>query len=125
MSLPTADNQRSNPYQDVSPPPRFDPSRSSQGDFQSLFEVAAARLGMGRQFRAIKICHDAGLILQRLLPEHSGQYRITSFKDGVLTITSGNSSLSQKIQMQAHLLQSELNTAAGTPVIDRVKLKNA
>ncbi len=95
-----------------------------QGQFQSLFEIAAARLGMGREFKAIKVCHDAGQIMQKILPEFTGQYRVASYRDGVLTITSGNPGLLQKLQTQSHHLQEGLNTAAGSRIVERIKLKN-
>jgi hypothetical protein len=95
-----------------------------QGQFQSLFEVAAARLGMGREFKAIKVCHDAGKILETLLPGFAGQYRVSTFRDGILTVSSNNPALLQKLQMQSHHLLEELKRISGEN-IERIRMKNS
>jgi hypothetical protein len=99
------------------------PRAPQEGQFQSLFEVAAARLGMGREFKAIKVCHDAGKILDTLLPGFAGQYKVASFRDGVLTVASDNPALLQKIQMSAHHLLQDLNKGKNGLPVTKVKTR--
>jgi len=118
MQLPEANNQPND-----FPADGAARSRRPQGDFQSLFEVAAKRLGMGREFRAIKVCHTARGVLEKMLPEFTGQYRIGSFQEGVLNISTGNPALGQKIQMFAHQLLAEVNAREGANTVKKVRTK--
>jgi hypothetical protein len=92
-------------------------------DFQSLFEIAANRMGIGTEFHAIKICHDARKYLDKCFPDYQQEYRVASFKTGCLTITTKNPAVSQQIQIKSHMLQQELNQTLGENTITKVRVK--
>jgi hypothetical protein len=96
-----------------------------QGEFQSLFELTARRLGMDRQFQAIRICHSADLILKKLLPDSTEQFRVAHYRGGILTIQANNPALLQKIHICSHLLLEQLQALPEGKQLRRIRTKIA
>lgn len=100
-------------------------TNNKKGNFQSLFEIAANRMGIGTEFHAIKVCHDATKILNNWLPEFTQDYRVASLRKGCLTIKTQSSVISQQLQIKAHLLQEELNKKNGQKTVTKVRIKTS
>lgn len=99
-------------------------SKENNPGFQKLIEVAANHLGMGTEFQAIRICHEARKIMDKLVPGFSGQYKVKSFRDGVLNITTDNSAVAQKIQIFSHLLLEELQATVDGKLVKKIRARN-
>ena len=94
-----------------------------QGEFQSLCELAAHRFGMDRQFQAIRVCHRADVILKNLLPDCAGQFRVASYREGVLTVRAANPALLQKLHIHSHQLLEQLQALPEGKQLKRVRTK--
>jgi O-antigen ligase len=61
------------------------------GSFQSLFELAANRFGIGTQVKAIRVCNEARKVVAQLLPEHPTSLEVISFKNATLNLRADSS----------------------------------
>lgn len=104
------------------PPQRRTPQNSS---FQSLFELAANRLGIGTEVKSIRICHEARKILAELLPGHGTDLEVISFQNGSLNLRASSSPLRQKLFTKKHLLQDALNHALGAKTVSKISIRTA
>ena len=91
------------------------PAKNS--DFHHLVEVAAARLGLNRQFKGIKVCQAARHILAELLPQNSQSFQVISFQDGILKISASSAPAKQALFMKQHQLLEQLSAKTSETVI--------
>ncbi len=105
------------------PTPRSARSAAGESDFQSLFELAANKLGVGTEMTAIRICHQAGQVLSKLFPDQSNNFKVISYKTGVLIISASSAPARQRLFTKQHLLQKELNQALKTPKIQKIIIR--
>jgi hypothetical protein len=103
----------------------FKQTRSPQNsDFAHLLEVAAARFGVGREFRAIRICQEFRVVLPQIISnaEPSEVFPI-SFKAKTLTIAVTNSAWAQKITMHKEQLLQQINQRLGEELISKITVR--
>ena len=97
----------------------FKQKRPAQNsDFHHLVEIAAARLGLNREFKGIKVCQAARHILAELLPQNSQSFQVISFQDSVLKISASSAPAKQSLFMKQHQLLEMLSAKTGEKVTD-------
>lgn len=101
--------------------PSYEEPRS--GSFQSLFELAANRFGIGTQVKAIRVCNEARKVVAELLPEHPTSLEVISFKNATLNLRADSSALRQKLFTKKHLLQEALNQSFGAQTIEKITIR--
>ncbi|MCC6643851.1 DUF721 domain-containing protein [Candidatus Peregrinibacteria bacterium] len=92
-------------------------------NFQQLIEIAAAKLGMNREFKAIKVCQAARQSLAALFPSQSQNYQVQSFQNGILKITANSAPAMQQLFTRQHQLIEELSQKTGEK-ISQIKITN-
>lgn len=106
--MPYKNNYNQNEFRQTRP--------QQNSNFQQLVEIAAARLGLNREFKAIKICQAARQLLAALLPDQSQNYQIQSYQNGILKITANSAPAMQQLFMQQERLLEQLCTKTGEKV---------
>lgn len=97
----------------------FKQQRPAQNaDFHHLVEIAAARLGLNREFKGIKVCQAARHIIAELLPQNSQCFQVISFQDNVLKISANSAPSKQALFMKQHQLLEMLSVKTGEKVTD-------
>lgn len=95
----------------------FKQKRPAQNsDFHHLVEIAAARLGLNREFKGIKVCQAARHLLTELLPQNSQSFQVISFQDGILKISATSAPAKQALFMKQHQLLEMLSAKTGETV---------
>lgn len=85
---------------------------------QHLMPRAANKMGIGREFLAVQICHAANQILKDIFPQ-TGPYKIRSqsFQKGQLIISAPTSAYNQEIMMRKEDLIKSINAKMGRRVV--------
>lgn len=89
---------------------------------QNLLPRTANKMGIGREFLAVQICHTANQILKDIFP-NTGPYKIRSqsFQRGQLTISAPTSAYNQEIMMRKEALIKSINEKIGRKVVKDLK----
>jgi len=107
--------------------PEFKQTRTPQaGDFQSLFQIAANRFGLGPTVKAIQICQEARYLIKENFPKSTpDQIAPLLYKDGTLIIKTSSSSQSQLVVTKKHLILEALNKKFGAKTCQEIKVRLA
>ena len=74
-------------------------------EFQKLLQVTANKMGIGKTFSAIQVCHEVNKVLSEMFGEDAvreQKVRAASFENGTLKIESLNAGWKQNLQMKKH-----------------------
>lgn len=103
---------------------KLDPSRPASGDFQKLIDIAAAKHGFKKTFKAIQICQEYRNFVKEKFSEKAFQkIPPISYSNSILTIGAVDSAWAQKVMMNQHLITQRLNDKFGASTIAKVRVK--
>jgi hypothetical protein len=99
--------------------------------FQDSLQKTAARHGLAREFRAIKICRAFDALLPELFPDQkeaaTQALRAQSYKQNTLVISVPSSTWANEIMIRKHKILEEINTRlpqqAGKPLLKDIKTR--
>ena len=93
---------------------------------QNLVPKVAGKYSFTRTLKAIEVCQEYRSLAPRLLKTDALNHTFAkSYEKNVLTIGVLNSVWAQKVQMNRHLIQDEINKKYGPRVIANIRIEMA